>query len=139
MAGAKLAKEITVKTPNKVGMLAEVAAAIAEKGVNITGINAYAAEGDAFFRLITADNARAAEALKAKGFLAQEKDVVVVPLADRAGAAKDMGAKLKAAGIDIVYIYGTTCLCEDKCDPSCKCQIVFNSKDNKKALEALNK
>ena len=140
MSCMKLVKELSVKTENKVGMLAEVCAALASKQVNISAINAYHVGKEANFRLMTSDNAAAAEALKAKGFSTQEDQVLVATLENKVGSCKDMGVALREAGIDILYIYGSACACDSgTCAPNCKSQVVINTSDNAKALEALHK
>lgn len=133
MAKASLVKELLVKTENKVGMMAEVSDAIAKSGVNITALNAFGIDKNAIFRVITSDNAKAIAAIKAKDIQVSEKDVVCVGLENKPGAAGQMGEKLKAANINITYIYGSTCDCGG---PS---TIIFNCSDNKKAVEVLSK
>lgn len=133
MAKAYLIKELLVKTPDKVGMLAEVTAAISKSGVNISAINAFGVDGSAMFRIVTSDNSKAAKEVKSKGFEASERDVVKLELEDKVGSGALMANKLKTADIDIKYIYGSTCGCGGAC------VIIFNSNDNKKAIDALNK
>lgn len=134
MARASIIKELLVKTKNRVGMMAEVTEAIGSSGVNITALNAFGIGKDnAMFRIVTSDNAKAINAIKAKKFEVSEKNVVSVKLENKPGAAADVGQKLEKAGIDINYIYGSTCDCGG---PSI---IVFDCSDNKKAVEILNK
>lgn len=135
MAKATIVKELIVKTPNKVGMMAEVAGAVAKSGANITAVNAFGLEKDAMFRIVTSNNAAVINALKSKNIEASEKDAVRLELADEVGAAAALGLRLKEANIDIKYVYGTVCGCGSKCP----CIIVFNTSDNKKAIETLNK
>ena len=132
MAKVSLVKELMVKTENKVGMMEEVSEAIAESGVNITALNAFGIDKNAIFRIITSDNAKAIDAIKAKNLQVSEKEVVSVAREDKPGAAGDMGKKLKAAGIDIRYIYGSTC------GGGSASTIIFNCSDNKKAVEVLS-
>ena len=132
MAKARLQKEITAIAENKIGMLAKVSGAIADAGVNIQAISAYAVGGRAYFRLITDDNTKAGAAVKALGCEVTERDVVVVELPDQVGEAKAMGEKLQAAGIDLGYIYGTAST------PHGPCKLAFNSSDNNKAVKVLS-
>jgi len=131
MAKASLVKELVVKTENKVGMLEAVTEAISKSGINITALHAFGVDKDAIFRLTTSDNAKAMSAIKAKNFEVSERDAVAVDLQNDPGAAAQMGKKLKDANIDVKYIYGSTCGCGSSCT------IIFNSSDNKKALELL--
>lgn len=131
MATAKSVKELIVKTSNTIGMLEAVTEAISKSGANITALHAFGVDKDAVFRITTSDNPKAIGAIKEKNLEVSERDVVAVDLDNNPGAAAEMGKKLKEAGIDIKYIYGSTCGC------SCACTIVFNSSDNKKALNIL--
>ena len=124
MAKASIMKELVMKTQNKVGMMAEVTEAIAKNGANITAVSAFGMGKDAIFRIITSDNAKAMSAIKAKNLHASEENVVVVELENKVGRGSDMAKKLKDAGIDIAYIYGSTCG-----DPGCTCRLVFNCSD----------
>lgn len=133
MAKASLIKELIVKVPNKVGMLAEVADAVSKGGSNITAINAFGVDDSAIFRIITSDNAKAVKELKAKKMDVSEKEAVKVELENEIGMAANMARKIKDANIDIKYIYATACSCE------CPCALIFNCSDNKKAVEILNK
>jgi len=108
MANARLSKELYVKAENKVGMLAEVASAISEAGINIQAICAYGMEKDAYFMIVTSDNKKAAGVLKAKGCSVDEKEVVLLDLENKPGAAKQIAEKIKASNINLSYIYGTT-------------------------------
>ncbi|MDD5680325.1 MAG: hypothetical protein PHI59_03695 [Candidatus Omnitrophica bacterium] len=135
MAKASLIKELIAKTPNKVGMMAEVAETISKSGANITAINAFGIDDGAIFRIVTSDNAKAIGGLKAKGFEVSEKDSVKIELENKVGTAAGMAKKIKTAGIDIKYIYGTACGCKS----DCSCILIFNCSDNKKAVEILNK
>ncbi|MBU4376881.1 MAG: ACT domain-containing protein [Candidatus Omnitrophica bacterium] len=133
MAKATIVKELIVKTPNRVGMLAEVAGTIAKSGANINALNAFGVESDAIFRIVTSDNAAAIKELKAKKIEVSEKDAVKVELENKSGMAAEIAEKLKAASIDIKYIYGSACGC------TCPCGLILNTSDNKKTVDILNK
>lgn len=128
---ARIGKQLQVVTPNKIGMLAEVTGTIADTGVNIDALCAYAIGKKAYFLVITNDNAKALKALKTKKFQAKEENVVLVDLENRVGAAGEMGSKLKEAKVDLSYIYGTTC---GRGGPA---MLVFKSNKNAKAVEVL--
>jgi len=130
MAGSRMGKELLVKTKNKVGMLAEVTAAIAATGVNIQGICAYGEDGEACFLIVTDDNMKAEGTLKGKNYKVKERDVVIVDLENKAGAAKEMATKLKKADIDLNYMYGTT-------HGTGVATVVFSSNNNAKAFKAV--
>ena len=104
MASVKQGKQLLAITENKVGMLAEVAAEVSGSRVNIQGISAYAIENKAYFRILTENNQAAKKALEAKGYEVIEQDVIIMTLANKVGALKEVADKLKAAGIDLKYI-----------------------------------
>jgi len=130
MADVKLGKELLVKTQNKIGMLAEVTMAIAATGINIQAICAYAMDGEARFMIVTDDNIKAEQALKGKNYEVGERDVVIVDLKNKPGAAEEMAKKLADTGIDLNYMYGTT-------HGTGVATIVLNSNNNADAFSAL--
>jgi hypothetical protein len=129
MAKAAKVKEIMVTTPNKVGMLAEVAGIVSGAGVNILALCAYAMEGKANFLMLTSDNAKALGALKAKKMTVEEVPAVSVTLANKVGAAKELADKIAKAGVDISYCYGST-------GNGSEALFVFSAKDIDKAVAA---
>ncbi|MBL7198218.1 MAG: ACT domain-containing protein [Candidatus Omnitrophica bacterium] len=133
MAKATLAKQLTVETENKVGMLAELTGTIADAGVNITAICAYGMENKAIFMLISSDNNKAKGVLAQKGYKVEEGEVVTVMLEDKVGQAKGIADKIKAAGINLDYLYGTTCGCTDS-----PALMVIGSKENAKVVSVVN-
>ena len=133
MAKASIAKQLTVETKNKAGMLAEVAGVIAAAGANITAICAFQMEGKAYFYVLTSNNNKAKKALEQKGHTVKEEDIVSVMLEDKVGQAKEIAEKIKAAGIDLSYIYGSTCGCADT-----QALLVIGSKENVKVISAIN-
>ena len=107
MAKVKKTKEILITTENKVGMLHEVSSVIAGEGANITAVCACGMGDKARFMIVTDNNAKATEALKAKGYKVEEKAVVEIGLEDRVAALEGITQKIAKAAIDINYIYGT--------------------------------
>ena len=131
MAKVKLAKQLLVVTGNKVGMLAEVSSTVSGAGINIQAINAYAAGEQANFRLITDNNQKAEDILNSQGYQVSEQEVVIAELPNKVGVLKTTADKLKMAGIDLEYIYGTTC------SGGCDCLLVFASNNNAQAKKIL--
>jgi len=130
---AGFAKEIVVTVANRVGVLAEMSKILADHGVNLEGVAGYAKDKDALIMLIVDDALRAIDALKAKGYSnTKENNVVVVELENKAGALKNLTFKLAEAGVDINYIYGTTC--SGDCAAA---RIVLDTNNNEKALVVL--
>ncbi|MBU4149878.1 MAG: hypothetical protein KKB52_06015 [Candidatus Omnitrophica bacterium] len=133
MANCKKVKELVITTEDKAGMLSELTSNISAKGVNISAICAYSMEGKAIFMILTSDNQKAKAAAEGKGWKTDESEVVVVELADKVGAAKEIGEKLKAKNVNLRYCYGTTCTCA----PDCACKLVLKSDDNDAIISAL--
>ena len=123
-------EELILTVENKVGKLEEVTTLLKDKGINLRGIAAYVVNDKAMFRLITSDNSKAKEILKNLGTLAV-KEVVIVDIPDEVGQLNLIATKLKAAGLGLTHIYGTTSM------PHQSAIIVFASTDNNKALEVI--
>jgi hypothetical protein len=132
MAKAKKVKEISFEMPNKVGLLAEVTAAIAGAKVNINSICAYGMEGIAYFMLTTNSNAKAKKALTPFGVAIEERDVVEAEVSDKPGELQKIAKKIADAGIDIEYMYATA-------GSGKKETCIFLTSDNAKAIKVINK
>ncbi|MFA5038734.1 MAG: hypothetical protein WC732_03540 [Candidatus Omnitrophota bacterium] len=129
----KLNKQVLAVTSNKTGEFASVTGALAEAGINLTGLCAWGENEKAYFALLTQNNAKAMEALKKKGIEVSEEAVVTILLDDKAGSAAAIALKLKNAGVSLDYVYGTSCGCRET-----EAMLILKSKDNAKILAALN-
>ena len=132
MANARLGREISFIAPDKVGLLNEISTELSNAGVNVLTVCAYSMEGKASFMMITSDNAKAAEVLKAKGYELKDYEVVLYDLENKVGAMSEMTKKLADAGVNMDYFYGTTGA------PDVPALLVFKSDNNAKAVEVLN-
>ncbi len=130
MKKAKIVSQIHIETKDKLGMLAEVTSAISAAGANIEALCAYGMEGKARFMLVADDNEKALTGLRQKGYSLKEEDVVMVSLANKVGAAAKMSEKLKAAKINLSYIYGST-------SKASEAPMVLKSSNDAKAVEIL--
>ena len=108
MAVAKI-QQLDVVTVDKAGMLAEVSEAIAAQNINIEAICAHGKQGNAVFYVVTADNARAKEALKSKGWRVKEEDAIMIDLDNTPGALQALSARLREKGVNLLLCYGSTC------------------------------
>lgn len=131
MANVHLIKEIRLETGDRPGMLEEISGALADNKINIKHIAAYTIEGKAHFMIVTENNEKAYQALRSKGYVASEKEVVLLKLTDKVGTLNKVSEKIKVAGINLNYLYGTTCA--DACDS----QLIMSSDDNKKLAQIL--
>lgn len=133
MFQATLIKEIVVKTENDVGVLWDIARTVAEKGVDIRAVGAWAEGAQGVVRLVTDDNLRAREALMKKGYTPVEDTAVAVELLHRPGLLKHMTEPLMQEALDIRYLYGSALGNNEKC------LVVFTCTDDERAVVALNK
>ena len=106
--GAKIGKEIHFTTPDQPGMAGKITREIGKVGVNIEALCAYGMDGKAYFMLITEDNAKAMDAIRKLHYNPEEKEVILIEVSNKAGAAGEVTEKLGHAGILINYIYWTT-------------------------------
>jgi hypothetical protein len=106
MAKARQVKQLSFSLPNKIGLLAEVAAALAKAKVNIEAICAYE-RGYGFFMMITDRHATAKKVITRMGTVAHEEDVIAVEVPNKVGQLEKISKTIAEAGIDILFVYGS--------------------------------
>lgn len=94
--------------PDQVGLLDKVTSALSAANVNIKAICAFGMEGKANFMLVTDDNAKTKEALSKIRVEAKEEAVTAVEILDKPGELQKVARKIAEAGINILYMYGTS-------------------------------
>ncbi len=129
----KSGKEIIITSQNKVGLLAGVAKALSDHGINIIAISAQVAGGVALINMVTDDHGPSVEVLKKKGYQLQENPILLLELDDTPGALRKVTQKLAQSKIDLNNLYGSA---EATYVP---CLLVVSSSNNQKALVALKK
>jgi hypothetical protein len=132
MLAARQGKQITVEVFNEIGVLHDIAKVVAEKGVNILGADADVQGKNAVIRLMTDDNLRAMDALRAARYAPQEIPIVVAELEHRPGVLEHLTERLGQAQIDIHHLAVTSMLDEDKC------LVMLSCSDNDHAVVVLN-
>jgi hypothetical protein len=100
-------KELMIETGNQIGVMAMIAALMAENGVNIDSFCAYNCGDNAKVNLLTSDNEKARRALEGRGYKIEEREVVILVLWNRPGALSKVAGKIRDSGINIQSIYGT--------------------------------
>ena len=90
-----------VELENHVGSVADVAEAIAERGINITGGAGVACGGSGEFAITTNDEAGTRRVLLGRGFKFREIELVPITLADTPGAYARTCRALADARINI--------------------------------------
>lgn len=133
MFTAHQAKEIVVEVRNDVGVLHEMVRIIAEKGVNIIAVEGACEEDLAVIRLVTEDNLRAMDALRARNYQPQERNIVQVDLPHKPGMLRVMTEKLARDGVDINHLYASAGINESRC------MLVMSTSDNERAVVSLNR
>ncbi len=98
------AKELKIRIPDRPGALGEVAAALADKKINLKAVNAWVEGTEGVIRLVADKAAAAKKALAAKGWPVEEKEVVEVELPDKPGALAEKATKLGQAGVNITHV-----------------------------------
>ncbi len=129
------AKEISVGTMNKIGALARMMSFLVDHGINVETIAGYSdqtgRQGNLIF--ITDNNQKSIAELFDNGYEhIEEKEVIVIELENRPGTLKNVSELLASNGINIEYLYCTTC------SSGCPAKIVFTTSDNDGAFRLLN-
>lgn len=99
------AKQLSLQMPDRPGLLGEIAAALGEKKININGMTAAAMQGGGMVWMVVDKTAAAKKALAARGWKADEDEVLAVTLSDTPGALGRFATKLGKAGINITFAY----------------------------------
>jgi hypothetical protein len=108
MGNVELRNELLFKAPTRVGLLADVAEALANAGVDIIAIGAYDKGGNGEFLLLTTDNRVAGEALRPLGGEVDMVPVVVADVRNEPGTLSEIARRIAGAGLNISQIYATT-------------------------------
>lgn len=132
MAKAKKVKQLSFMMPDRSGLLSEISAALAGAKVNVNALCAYGMQGEANFMLTSDSNAKAKKALAPLGAEIKEHDVFSVEMPNKPGELQKVAKKLADAGINIIYMYGTT-----GAGRAATC--IFTTSDDAKAIKLINK
>jgi hypothetical protein len=101
---------LTVVLKDEPGELATLGEATGNAGVNIEGMCAFTGEGRGIIHLLIADDAaeRAVTALEAAGMrVADQREVLVVDVANAPGSLGELARELAEAGVNIELLYTT--------------------------------
>jgi len=129
-----LGEEIVVTTKNKVGLLADIAKTLANKGINIESVVGYEVGKTARLMLVTNANLGMVSALRRKKYKSVvETEVIMVDLENKPGALKVVTTALGNGGIDIKYLYVTAPSGGDSS------KMVLQTSDNERAIALLTK
>jgi hypothetical protein len=99
------AKELKIRVPDRPGMLGEIAAALAEKKVNLRAVNAWVEGSEGVVRLVADKTGAAKRVLASRGWTPEEHEVLEVEVPDKPGALAALSQKLGAAGVNITHVF----------------------------------
>lgn len=94
-------KELLVLAKDRVGLLAELSAALGHADINVDSISADTMGDKAVIRLIVSDDKRGKEILERKGFIVMSSDAIVVRLIDRPGELAKVAKILADAKVSV--------------------------------------
>ena len=101
---------LTVVLRDEPGQLATLGEATGDAGVNIEGMCAFTGEGRGIIHILIADEVveRAVTALQAAGLqIADEREVLVIDVANTPGSLGELARELAAARVNIELLYTT--------------------------------
>jgi hypothetical protein len=103
-----MATDISVILEDRPGELARLGAATGEHGVNIEGMAAFTGEGRGVIHILVEDAGKAKAALAAAGIrIADEREALVVDIANQPGSLGALARDLAEAGVNIELAYTT--------------------------------
>lgn len=105
MAAHNRITQLSVFLENRSGRIATIASSLGEAGVNIRAMALADSSDFGILRLIVDDNEKALAALKGRGFIVKENEVVAVQVPDEAGALGRTLAGIEEQGLNIEYLY----------------------------------
>ena len=126
-------KQVTILLENKKGRLAEVTKLLADERINIRAMSLADMADLGVLRLIVNDRQRCLSALRARGLVAQETDVIAVEIEDQPGGLHRVVQVFEREEINIEYMYAFV----EKNDANAI--VVFKINDAARAVETLKK
>jgi hypothetical protein len=102
-----IVKQLLVRLENRPGALAELCSALAERAVNISGIQGSDPSHNPILRLLVHPTEVAKKVCESLGIVCVEERVLAVHLAERPGALGRVTRKLAEKDINVNYIYGS--------------------------------
>jgi hypothetical protein len=131
MAKAVKSKQLIFSLPNRIGLLAEVAAALAAAKVNIEAVCAYE-RGYGYFMMVTDNTTKAKKVISGMGAEVLVEDVMILEVPNRVGQLEKVSKQIATAGIDIHFVYGSP-------GKGKTAVLVLKTGNDKKALKLINK
>lgn len=107
MREATIGRELVVHTESRVGVLANVARALADQGINILAVAVIVQDDQAELHLVPDAPSYALDALRKAEFTVEEREVVLAELPHRAGFLRRITEVLARQNLDIRYLYAS--------------------------------
>ena len=125
-------KQISIFAENKPGRMAGVAKALGDAGVNIRALTIAEAGDFGVIRMVVDDTERGYTALREKGFMVSETDVLAVEIKDVPGGLYEIVNSLGMSNINVEYAYAfVTAKAE-------RAMLILRVDDIKRATEVLS-
>ncbi len=133
MISAKHCKEVSVRVLNDIGILAQLTRIVADKGVNLRAAAAWVEDQNkGVVRLVTDDNLRAVDALRAHNYAPVEIDSIEVKLHHSPGMLSSICERMECSGINVHYLYTSAPVSNETC------LAILSTDNNERALVLLN-
>jgi hypothetical protein len=98
-------KQISVSLENVPGKLLAISERLGIEGINIRAISVADTSDISTVRFVTDDAKKTINVLKSHGYSVKETDVIAVEVPDHPGGLQAMLKALKAANINVLYLY----------------------------------
>ena len=131
--GTTKTTELLVITRNELGAFARITTPLAKNSINIECFTGYEWSGEAAFRLVTSNNRKARELLKAEGYNVQENPIVLWTTPNTPGQLRNATTALAEARVNTYCSYSTSL-------PNTNTTVVaFGTTDTDRATEILKR
>jgi hypothetical protein len=98
-------KQISITLENLPGALMDVSERLGVEGINIRAISVAEADKTSAVRFVTDNPAKTMNVLRSHGYAVVETDVIAVEVPDHPGGLLAVLKPLKAAKINVIYLY----------------------------------
>ncbi len=98
-------KQISINLENVPGSLMDVSERLGIEGINIRAISVAEADKASAVRFVTDNPAKTVNVLRSNGYAVVETDVIAVEVPDHPGGLLAVLKPLKAAKINVLYLY----------------------------------
>jgi hypothetical protein len=98
-------KQISISLENVPGSLMDISERLGIEGINIRAISVAEADKASAVRFVTDNPAKTVNVLRSNGYAVVETDVIAVEVPDHPGGLLAVLKPLKAAKINVIYLY----------------------------------